>query len=415
MANNTASATTTVNTTNNADMSITKTSSPNPVAVNNNLSYLITVTNGGPAPATGITVTDTLPAGVTFVSATPTQGTCNSAGGTVTCDLGSLTLGALARVTVVITPRSTGTISNTATVSSNEADPNMANNTVTASTTVSPGTDLRITSHTNPGSCSVPCNSVAFNITVNNAGPATATGVTLTDTLPLDPAGSGATIATFIASSSSSSCASSGAGRTVTCNVGSIASGGNVTVNVTMAIDDTAQGRNITNNASVSAGTGTVDPNTTNNAQGSTMPVFPTNIVMDLGVALVSSSPASGTTSQTFTYTFGVTNAGPSSSQGVTFTLALAAGANTITGSFTGSDGASGGCSPSGTTITCGLGTVRKGVSRTVTIRTRFSSTGTKTSTATVSFGSQSGGLTGGTALDPNSGNNTASVTSTVN
>ena len=55
-----------------ANLSLTKTASPNPAIAMANLTYRITVTNNGPSPATGVTVTDTLPGGVSFVSATPT-------------------------------------------------------------------------------------------------------------------------------------------------------------------------------------------------------------------------------------------------------------------------------------------------------------------------------------------------------
>ena len=69
---NTATASTTVQA--RADLSITKTDSPDPVTAGKNLTYTVQVTNGGPSTASAVTVTDTLPAGVTFVSATPPLG-----------------------------------------------------------------------------------------------------------------------------------------------------------------------------------------------------------------------------------------------------------------------------------------------------------------------------------------------------
>src|SRR5262249_21003329 len=94
LSNNSATQGTTVSL---ADVSLTKTDSPDPVTVGSNLPYTITVSNGGPSTATGVTMTDALPAGVTFVSATPSQGNCNGTA-TVTCSLGSLNNGGSATV-----------------------------------------------------------------------------------------------------------------------------------------------------------------------------------------------------------------------------------------------------------------------------------------------------------------------------
>jgi uncharacterized repeat protein (TIGR01451 family) len=120
-----------------ADLSITKDGLPNPVTVGSNLTYTITVTNNGPSGATGVTVSDSLPSGMTFVSATPSQGSCSGMT-TVSCSLGSLGNGGSATVTIVVTPTQAGGFSNTAMVTGNEADPNGANNSATQVTTVNP-------------------------------------------------------------------------------------------------------------------------------------------------------------------------------------------------------------------------------------------------------------------------------------
>jgi uncharacterized repeat protein (TIGR01451 family) len=120
-----------------ADLSVTKTASPNPGQVGVPLSYRIIATNNGPAVATNVSVADTLPSGVTFVSATTTQGNCNGTS-TVNCNLGSLTVGASAIITIVVTPSSTGQITNSATVSGTEIDPDATNNTASATTLIQP-------------------------------------------------------------------------------------------------------------------------------------------------------------------------------------------------------------------------------------------------------------------------------------
>lgn len=123
-----------------ADLALTMNDSPDPVRVRGQLTYSLTVSNGGPATATNVALVDTLPA-ATFVSATPAQGTCVRGGksktdGTLTCELGSLAAGQTTTVTVVVSPTKVGSLSNTATVSADQIDPDTADNSATATTTV---------------------------------------------------------------------------------------------------------------------------------------------------------------------------------------------------------------------------------------------------------------------------------------
>lgn len=120
-----------------ADLSISKSASPNPVMVGSTLTYSLVVTNNGPSPATAVTLTDTLPSGVNFVSKVSSQGSCNGTS-TITCTLGNLSAGASATVTIVARPTAPQTITNTATVSATEPDPNKGNNTAVISTTITP-------------------------------------------------------------------------------------------------------------------------------------------------------------------------------------------------------------------------------------------------------------------------------------
>jgi uncharacterized repeat protein (TIGR01451 family) len=117
-----------------ADLSLTKTGSPNPVAFQTNLTYILRVTNLGPAAATGVQVTDPLPP-VTFISATSTQGTCSGTS-SVACSIGTLAVGAGATVTIVVRPPTIGTVNNTASVAGDQPDPNLDNNSATAVTSV---------------------------------------------------------------------------------------------------------------------------------------------------------------------------------------------------------------------------------------------------------------------------------------
>jgi uncharacterized repeat protein (TIGR01451 family) len=120
-----------------ADLGVVKTG-PATGRAKRALTYTITVTNNGPDAAQGVTVTDTLPSGVTFNSASSTQGSCSASGGRVTCAAGSLAKGAKVTVTVVFTAPKKGTYTDTASVSSSSpTDPSSSNNTSIVTTQVS--------------------------------------------------------------------------------------------------------------------------------------------------------------------------------------------------------------------------------------------------------------------------------------
>ncbi len=118
-----------------ADLSITKTDSPDPVVADSPLTYTLTASNTGPSNASNVTVTDTLPANVIFGSATPSQGSCSGTTG-VTCNLGTINNGASATIIIAITPVQPGTITNTASVTATESDPNTLNNSASQPTSV---------------------------------------------------------------------------------------------------------------------------------------------------------------------------------------------------------------------------------------------------------------------------------------
>jgi CSLREA domain-containing protein len=118
-----------------ADLYIQKTDSPDPVTAGNDLTYTLTVFSKGPAAATNVQVTHALPDGVTFVSSTPSQGTCSGTT-TVACNLGAIYNGGTATVKILVkAPNTPGSISNSASVSSPD-DPVNGNNTASAGTQV---------------------------------------------------------------------------------------------------------------------------------------------------------------------------------------------------------------------------------------------------------------------------------------
>jgi uncharacterized repeat protein (TIGR01451 family) len=118
------------------DISISMLDSPDPAGILETLAYSIVVQNSGPLAATGVRVTDALPPSVNFVSADSSQGTISQGGGVVTGNLGSLAGGASATVTIRVIPTALGRITNAATVTRNEADADVSDNTAVAITTV---------------------------------------------------------------------------------------------------------------------------------------------------------------------------------------------------------------------------------------------------------------------------------------
>jgi uncharacterized repeat protein (TIGR01451 family) len=112
--------------------------SPEPVGIGMNLTYSLNALNEGPQDASGVMLADQLPSSTSFVSATPSQGSCSQANRIVTCNFGSLASAFDATVSVVVTPTATGTITNSVSVSGAQQDLAPANNSVTQNTTVVP-------------------------------------------------------------------------------------------------------------------------------------------------------------------------------------------------------------------------------------------------------------------------------------
>ncbi|WP_405941017.1 calcium-binding protein [Streptomyces sp. NBC_00207] len=120
-----------------ADLAVTV-SGPGTVGIGDQATYTVTVRNtSATVPATAVTLADTLTgAGGTVLSAVPGQGSCTNTATSASCTLGTLAAGASATVTVVTEPRSTGTLSDTATADAAEPDPVPGNDRATANTTV---------------------------------------------------------------------------------------------------------------------------------------------------------------------------------------------------------------------------------------------------------------------------------------
>jgi uncharacterized repeat protein (TIGR01451 family) len=131
------------------DLTVTMSASANPIFAGQNTTYTIQVKNVSTQfPATGVTLTDVLPASLNFVSATTSQGSLVTppagSNGTVTANLGSLATGATATVTITVSSTTPGVVVNTASATSTEAESTPANNSDSVPVTVNAASLLKV-------------------------------------------------------------------------------------------------------------------------------------------------------------------------------------------------------------------------------------------------------------------------------
>jgi uncharacterized repeat protein (TIGR01451 family) len=120
-----------------ADVSVAITDAPDPVKPGGSVTYNATVANEGPESATGVRLTDSVPAkNAKLVSAAASRGSCTLTQQTAICDLGTLPVGQNAIVTIVIKPQKKDVLVNTESVTADQADPDSQNNIDTETTTV---------------------------------------------------------------------------------------------------------------------------------------------------------------------------------------------------------------------------------------------------------------------------------------
>ena len=317
---------------------VSKTAAPDPVVAGQNLTYVITVDNVGPAAATNVVVSDTLGSLVNtggFQSAVASQGSCtpntvtNGTSQNLSCNLGTLNSGAQATVTVVVRPSIavTGPRINTATVRSTDVgDPNQANNSGSVTSQVTATVDVTAAKTATPTTVAAGA-PITFVATIGNTGPSTAQTVQMVDTLP-----SNAAFIDIVSVSGGGSCAPITAGTvggTLTCNWASINSGTQQTVNYRMRPLGSATGSTVVN--SVAATTATAESNTANNSATTSTPV--TAAQLDILVNKVDSADPVDL-GQSTTYTITVNNSGPSFGTNVVMTDIFPAPGSSPTATF---------------------------------------------------------------------------------
>ena len=234
-----------------SDLSITNSDGASSVNAGSNTSYSLTVTNNGPATTSGTTtVTDTIPTGETYISASGTGWSCSFSSPTVTCTrsdtLNSGSSYPAVSVAVSVGNTTSSPLANTATVNGGNFDNVSSNNSATDSDTIIyPSDDLQITKVHN--STFTAGANASYTLTVKNNGPIaipSGTTTTVSDTLPAGE--------TYVSASGTGwSC--SAVGQAVTCtSTTSVASGVNlpaITLNVLLS---QTIGTSVSNTATVS-------------------------------------------------------------------------------------------------------------------------------------------------------------------
>ncbi len=374
-----------------ADVSITK-NGPSSVTQGGLISYQITVTNAGPGPANGVTITDPVPSGLTF-NPSQTSAGCQLIGSNVVCSNLSLTNGQSLSVILGFNVSNSftcnGTIFNTASVSTSTTDPNAGNNqSQTVQTAVACITaDLSITK-SGPSSV-LQGGVVSYTLTATNAGPATANNVTLADAIPPG--------LTFNASQSSGNCIQNGSN--ILCNNLTLTNGQSATVTIAFNVaQNFTCNTTIQNIASVS--TSTTDPNSNNN-QSQTVQTTVTCQTADLSI--VKSGPLSVVRGGIVSYTMTAFNAGPNTANNVTIADAIPSGLT-----FNASQ-SSGNCIQNGSNILCNNLTLTNGQSATVTIAFNVPTIQNCTQSTIFNTASVSTSTT-----DPNSSNNQSQTVQTT-
>jgi uncharacterized repeat protein (TIGR01451 family) len=335
------------------------------------ITYRVTLTNAGPNPATGVEVKDLLPAGVTFQTGVPSQGTYNSTTGKWT--IGNLPASASTTLALQGIIVAWGVLANVAQVTHlDQLDVNSFNDAACA-TAIPLESDLQVavrTSNPAPGAGV----SVTYTVTATNNGPDPASAVTIQDLLPPS--------VTFVSALTSQGSYNSTSGLWT---VGTLAAG----AAPTLALTGTASGATAIDIAQ-GYSVGQVDQNPNNNADTTGALVADA----ELQVSLTSSSlhPNVG---DTITLATRIINSGPASATSVAVGDLLPAGLTFV--SATPTQG-----SYDSNTGTWTVGTVTAAATATLPVQAKVTSTSATTSTATI---------TAGAGNDPVSANNSASLT----
>ncbi len=288
--------------------------------------FLVSHDTDSVSDATGVRVTDVLPAGLTGVVITAAGSTASNfdtATRTITVDYATLPIGATRTFTVTANVLSSATgdasrnIVNPASVASTGAtELDITNNSSSATTALTPIFDVVVDKTVNNPTPAIGA-AVVYTVAVNNEGPSDASGIILTDSIPAG--------LTFVSATMNGQ-AGTVSGTNVVFPAIALASGASQTATLNFTVANTASGT-ITNTASVPGMAAAGEDDITNNSDTAVITVTP---VVDLAVTKLVSRP-NAAAGDSLTYTINVVNNGPSSATNVVVTDTLPAGV-TLTG-----------------------------------------------------------------------------------
>ena len=304
--NNTDTVVTIIEGENQADMAISKSAMPNPVAPEGILTYTIEVTNLGPDVAQNVIVTDTIPTDILSPEFSLDGGITWSPW-TGSYSIGSLTNGESITLLIkgTVSNSAMGTITNTVTVTSTTPDPNPNNNTDTVTTTVESETelaDLSISKAAMPNPV-IPGGILTYTIEVSNLGPDVAQNVIVTDTIPTD----------ILSPEFSLDGGITWSPWTGSYSIGSLANGESITILIRGTVSNSVTGT-ITNTVTVTSTT--PDPDLCNNSSSVITTTQPSSGMADLEI-IKSSTSNPVKRGKRLTYVITVKNHGPSSAENV--------------------------------------------------------------------------------------------------
>jgi uncharacterized repeat protein (TIGR01451 family) len=204
-----------------ADLAVGLFAAPPSVVVGETVTCTLSVTNNGPSPASGVVVTNILPAGLALLNETISQGSLSVNGNQVVCYFGAVASGGRATATLTLSPTTTGTLPVVANLndSPNQFDPVRANNVSAAVVSVGASADVALSLVAVPNPA-VYSSNFTFLATVRNNGPSTGSGIVMHQNLPRG--------LTIISTNVSQGVASLN-GTNFTWNLGTLAAGGEAT------------------------------------------------------------------------------------------------------------------------------------------------------------------------------------------